>query len=208
MDIGLQRDPHVAVAQHLADAFDIHILLDAACGVGVPQGMEISIRDARSFQQRPISVLHSTRFQRIAGACQQAETARVLGSVRCQQGQDISWQRYSPQRRFALGRLHNESCAAFLIDPLYLPFHPQKARMEVDVRPTQRTQLSQTKAAVQCQKDTKAGQVRRVHDMMCQLHDLRLGEYLHLSLFAYRKLGVYARAEAPPLGRHPQNGSQ
>ena len=36
MNIGLQRDPHVAVAQHLADAFDIHILLDAACGVGVP----------------------------------------------------------------------------------------------------------------------------------------------------------------------------
>ena len=95
-----------------------------------------------------ISVLHSTRFQRIAGACQQAETARVLGSVRCQQGQDISWQRYSPQRRFALGRLHNESCAAFLIDPLYLPLHPQKARMEVDIRPSQRTQLSQTKAAV------------------------------------------------------------
>ena len=62
MDIGLQRDPHVAVAQHLADAFDIHILLDAACGVGVPQGMEISIRDARSFQQRPISVLHSTHL--------------------------------------------------------------------------------------------------------------------------------------------------
>ena len=151
MNIGLQRDPHVAVAQHLADAFDIHILLDAACGVGVPQGMEISIRDARSFQQRPISVLHSTRFQRIAGACQQAETARILGSVRCQQGQDISWQRYSPQRRFALGRLHNESCAAFLIDPLYLPLHPQKARMEVDIRPSQRTQLSQTKAAVQRQ---------------------------------------------------------
>ena len=44
MDLGLQRDPHVAVAQHLADAFDIHILLDAACGVGVPQGMEISIQ--------------------------------------------------------------------------------------------------------------------------------------------------------------------
>ena len=36
MDIGLQRDPHVAVAQHFADAFDVHILLDAACGVGVP----------------------------------------------------------------------------------------------------------------------------------------------------------------------------
>ena len=36
MDIGLQRDPHIAVTQHLADAFDIHILLDAACGVGVP----------------------------------------------------------------------------------------------------------------------------------------------------------------------------
>ena len=36
MDIGLQRDPHVAVAQHFADAFDVHILLNAACGVGVP----------------------------------------------------------------------------------------------------------------------------------------------------------------------------
>ena len=33
---------------------DIHILLDAAGGVGVPQGMEISIRDTRSFQQMRI----------------------------------------------------------------------------------------------------------------------------------------------------------
>ena len=123
MDIGLQRDPHVAVAQHFADALDIHILLDAACSVGMPQGMEISIRDARSFQQRPISVLHSTRFQRIAGACQQAETARVLGSVRCQQGQDISWQRYSPLRRFALGRLYDKPRMAFFIESLHLAFY-------------------------------------------------------------------------------------
>ena len=123
MDIGLQRDPHVAVAQHLADAFDIHILLDAACGVGVPQGMEISIRDARSFQQRPISVLHSTRFQRIAGACQQAETARVLGSVRCQQGQDISWQRYPAAGRLALGRLYDKPRVSFFIESLHLAFY-------------------------------------------------------------------------------------
>ena len=44
--------------------------------------------------------------------------------------------------------------------------------------------------------------------MMCQLHDLRLGEYLHLPLPVRRQFGVQARAEAPPLGRHPQNGSQ
>ena len=47
MDIGLQRDPHIAVAQHFADAFDIHILLNTSCGVGVTQGMEIAVQDAR-----------------------------------------------------------------------------------------------------------------------------------------------------------------
>ena len=123
MDIGLQGDPHVAVAQHFADTFDIHILLNTACSVGVPQGMKIAVRHARPLQQRPISVLHGTRFQRIAGACQQAETARVLGSVRCQQGQDISWQRYSPQRRFALGRLYDKPRMTFFIESLHLAFY-------------------------------------------------------------------------------------
>ena len=63
-------------------------------------------------------------------------------------------------------------------------------------------------AAVQRQQNAKAGQVRLVHDMMCQLHDLRLGEYLHLPLFTHWQLGVYPRAEASPLGRRPQDGPQ
>ena len=44
--------------------------------------------------------------------------------------------------------------------------------------------------------------------MMRQPQDLRLGEYLHLPLPVRRQFGVQTRAEAPPLGRHPQNGSQ
>ena len=44
--------------------------------------------------------------------------------------------------------------------------------------------------------------------MMRQPQDLRLGEYLHLPLPVRRQFGVQARAEAPPLGRHPQNGPQ
>ena len=44
--------------------------------------------------------------------------------------------------------------------------------------------------------------------MMRQPQDLRLGEYLHLPLPVRRQFGVQARAEAPPFGRHPQNGSQ
>lgn len=75
----------------------------------------------------------------------------MLGLVRRQQGQHIRRKRYPAAGRLALGRLYDKPRVSFLIDPLYLPLHPQKARMEVDIRPSQRTQLSQTKAAVQRQ---------------------------------------------------------
>ena len=132
----------------------------------------------------------------------------MLRFVRRQQGQDIRRKRYPAAGGLALGRLYDKPRMAFFIESLHLAFYTQKARMEVDIRPSQRTQLSQPKAAVQRQQNTKAGQVRLVHDMMCQPQDLRLGEYLHLPLLVYRQFCVQPRAEASVLGRLPQNGPQ
>ena len=39
VDIQPQGGTHIAVAQQLADAFGVHPLLDTACGIGMPQGV-------------------------------------------------------------------------------------------------------------------------------------------------------------------------
>lgn len=64
MDIDLERSPDIGVAQHLAQALDVHTLLHAARRIGVPQHMEISIRDPRRLQQCAVLVLQCPRFQR------------------------------------------------------------------------------------------------------------------------------------------------
>ena len=84
----------------------------------------------------------------------------VLGLVRRQQGQHIRRKRYPAAGRLALGRLYDKPRVSFFIESLNLPFYLQKTRVDVNVRPPQRTQLSQTKATVQRQQNTKAGQIR------------------------------------------------
>ena len=58
------RSPDIGMAQHLAQALDVHTLLHAARRIGVPQHMEISIRDPRRLQQCAVLVLQCPRFQR------------------------------------------------------------------------------------------------------------------------------------------------
>lgn len=64
MDIDLERSPDIGMAQHLAQALDVHTLLHAARRIGVPQHMEISIRDPRRLQQCAVLLLQCPRFQR------------------------------------------------------------------------------------------------------------------------------------------------
>ena len=58
MDIDLKRGADIRMAQHLTQALDIYPTLHAAGGVCVPQHMEISVRDARCFQQGSVLILH------------------------------------------------------------------------------------------------------------------------------------------------------
>ena len=58
MYVKLQCGAHVCVTQHFTQALYVHSALNAARGVGVAQGVEIPVGDARRFQQRPVAELH------------------------------------------------------------------------------------------------------------------------------------------------------
>ena len=65
MDIDLERSPDIGMAQHLAQALDVHTLLHAARRIGVPQHMEISVSDVASLQETAEIVTKCTRFHRL-----------------------------------------------------------------------------------------------------------------------------------------------
>ncbi len=62
MDVFVQGNLHIGMPQNFAETFDIHSAVNAVCGKGMPQNMEIVIRGIDLFEILLKMILISPRF--------------------------------------------------------------------------------------------------------------------------------------------------
>lgn len=112
MDIDLKRRADIRMAQHLTQALNVYPTLHAAGGVCVPQHMEISVRDARCFQQGSVLILHRPRLHRRIFPGQEIVFSVGMGlDDLFQEGGHVPWQGDGTPSAVTFGRQHHQTSA-------------------------------------------------------------------------------------------------
>ena len=105
MGVGAQGEPRVIVAQHTADGFYIHTVLQGQRGKGMPEIVKAYVRQPGIFQNFLVQVYDGVWVVHLTG-CRRGEHIRVVGIVLVfgdQQVNSLLWDTDLSDRCLCLG---------------------------------------------------------------------------------------------------------
>lgn len=149
MNVHLQRDLHVGVAENFGQRFDVHTAVNAPRRKGMTQYVKISGRNAQFLLEFLKTVLQRSRFHRLVTAGKQVIIfARPEGT---QYGKHFRRQRNRLQGVVGLWRLSNQLRAPAVVDSIGCASNMQQAAGKIGIRPAQGADLAQPNAGFQTQ---------------------------------------------------------